>query len=147
MKRTAALLVVAAFAGCGGGSDPDEVRPPHLSDAQVIRGWVAALNAADYVSAASYFAPDALVQQIGVFHLHTRAAAIAFNRSLPCKGKVTKTNDEGRTTVATFSLSPGPFAAPEACDEPVRVRFLIEDGKFKEWRQLLESPPAPGDVV
>jgi limonene-1,2-epoxide hydrolase len=145
MRRWAVLFAVAALGGCGGGSDEDQ--PPHLSDAQVIRGWVAALNVADYVSAASYFAPDALVQQVGVFHLHTRSAAIAFNRSLPCKGRVTKVEDEGRTTVATFALRPGPFAPPGACDEPVRVRVRIEDGKFKEWRQLPEAPPLPSDVA
>lgn len=144
MRRAAALLAAAALAGCGGGSDE---QGPRLSDARVIRGWVAALNVGDYVSAASYFAPGALVQQVGVFHLRSRAAAIAFNRSLPCKGRVTKVEDEGRTTVATFSLSPGPLARPESCERPVRVRFRIEGGKFKEWRQLIESPPAPGDVV
>jgi limonene-1,2-epoxide hydrolase len=147
MKWAAALLAVAALAGCGGGSDSSAIQPGHLSDAHVIRGWVAALNVADYVSAASYFAPDALVQQQTIYRLHTRSEAIAFNRSLPCRGRVTKTVDEGRTTVATFSLRPGPFASPENCDRPVRVRFRIEHGKFKEWRQLPQGQPAPGDVV
>jgi limonene-1,2-epoxide hydrolase len=147
MRRAAALLAMAALAGCGGGSDSHAIQPRHFSDAQVIRGWMAALNAADYVSAASYFAPDALVQQQSIFRLHTRDAAIAFNSSLPCKGRVTETEDEGRTTVATFALRPGPFARPENCDQPVRVRFRIEDGKFKEWRQLPQEPLAPGDVA
>jgi len=140
MKRAAAVLVAAAFlAGCGGSSDkPAPV--PRQTDREVIRGWVAALNAGDYVAAASYFAKNAVVQQNDEFHLRTQADAETFNRDLPCRADLTDTKDEGKTTLAAFRLRAGPGGP---CHGRARVRFRIEDGKMREWRQLPETEPGP----
>ena len=139
MSRLAgAVLAAALLAGCGGSSDETPV--PKQTDSEVIRGWIAALDAGDYVAAASYFASNAVVQQSDVFRLRTQAEAEEFNRGLPCKADVSDTKDEGRTTVAVFHLRRGPGGP---CHGNVRVRFTIEGGKMKEWRQLPEHESGP----
>jgi hypothetical protein len=102
----------------------------------VVRGWSAALNRDDFERAAQYFARGALIQQTERFRLTSRRAALDFNRSLPCRGLVTKVHDEGATAVATFTLLPRPGAPRTSCDTTVRVRFRARGGKFVEWRQL-----------
>ena len=140
MRKAAAVAVaVIALAGCGGSDD--DMRPaPELPDREVIGGWLAALNAGDYVAAASYFADEALVDQGQPFRIHKREDAELFNRSLPCRGKLGDTKDEGRTTLAVFRLRAGPGGR---CSGSVRVRFTIARGKFKVFRQLLEREPGP----
>src|SRR3954453_16487236 len=139
MKRAAAVLVAAAFlAGCGGPSDK-QAPVPKQTDREVIRGWVAALNAGDYVAAASYFAKNAIVEQSAVFRLRTREEAETFNRDLPCRAVLTDTKDEGRTTLAAFRLRRGPGGP---CHGRARVRFTIKDGKMREGRPV--PPPPPG---
>jgi ketosteroid isomerase-like protein len=137
MRRALAIAVMAiAVAGCGGGSDEQPVPKP--TDREVIRGWIAALNASDYVAAASYFAKDAIVEQTDELRLHTRDEAEGFNQSLPCRADLTDTEDEGKTTLAAFRLRAGPGGP---CHGSVRVRFTIKNGKFTEWRQLPEAEP------
>jgi hypothetical protein len=142
VKRALAAVVVvaaAAVAGCGGSSDkPDPV--VRQTDKEVIRGWIAALDAGDYVAAASYFARNAIVEQSAVFRLRSRADAETFNRDLPCKADLTDTKDEGKTTLAAFRLRAGPGGP---CHGRARVRFKIESGKFREWRQLPEEQSGP----
>jgi hypothetical protein len=142
VRRAGILLLIAALAGCGGSDDRAEPRP--LSDACLIRGWSASLNASDYVAAASFFAPGAIVEQVAERRLRDRADAVLFNQSLPCRARVTKVRDEGDTTLAAFSLREGPGGP---CHGVVRVRFTIRDGKFKEWRQLPERRRPPGDTI
>lgn len=140
MKRlAAAALALALVAGCGGGSS-DDPPVPKQTDREVIRGWIAALDAGDYVAAASYFAKNAVVEQSDVFRLRTQTEAELFNRGLPCKADLTDTKDEGRTTLAAFRLRRGPGGP---CHGSVRVRFTIEGGKMKEWRQLPERESGP----
>jgi len=140
MRRLAVAAVAAvALAGCGGSS---EKPVPVQTDREVIRGWIAALNAGDYVAAASYFRKGAVVEQNDEFRLRTREDAELFNRSLPCRADLTDTKDEGRTTLAAFRLRRGPGGS---CHGRARVRFTIEHGKVREWRQLPE--PDGGPVV
>jgi hypothetical protein len=143
MRRLAAVAVLAvAIAGCGGGGgDSDPPLKTKLTDKQVISGWLAALNAGDYVSAGSFFARGAIVQQSEVFRLRNRTAAERFNSRLPCKGNLGTVRDEGKTTLATFHLRRGPGGN---CHGAVQVRFTIRHGKFTEWRQL---PEPSGPVV
>jgi len=142
MRRlVAAVLVTAVVAGCGGSSS-DETPIPKQTDREVIRGWIAALDAGDYVAAASYFAKNAVVQQNDVFRLRTQTEAEEFNRGLPCKADLADTKDEGRTTLAAFRLRRGPGGP---CHGSVRVRFTIEGGKMREWRQL--PAPESGPVI
>ncbi|HZI90298.1 MAG TPA: nuclear transport factor 2 family protein [Thermoleophilaceae bacterium] len=123
----------------GGGtrqSEPDE--------AAAIRAWSGALNDGDFDRAAAYFAPNAIVEQTQEIRLADRRAAIAFNRSLPCKADVTDVEDEGETVLAAFRLRDG-TGGP--CDGSARVRFTFRDGKFSEWRQLAEPPEPQGPVA
>jgi hypothetical protein len=74
--------------------------------------------------------------------LPDRAAAIAFNRSLPCRGKLTSVEDEGETSLATFALVAGSGGPGSNCEGSARVRFKIRQGRFERWRQLL-APVVP----
>jgi hypothetical protein len=141
--RRAALVALVALAGCG-AEDGRQAPRPVSSDAKLIRGWSRALNAGDYERAATYFAKDAIVEQTDKVRLPSRAAAIVFNRGLPCKADVTGIEDEGATSLASFRLKRGPGGP---CEGGARVRFTIERGKFTEWRQLPEQPPPPGDTA
>ncbi len=166
MKRVAAVLSAMALTvgGCsvgdgddskapGGGQEESErkapegaePRPGEPSEAEAIRAWSIALNSEDYEKAASYFAEGAIVEQVGETRLPDEDAAVAFNRSLPCKADVTDVEDEGDTVLAAFRLRGGPVGG---CDGgTARVRFRFEDGKFSEWRQLDEPPPAEGEIA
>ncbi len=150
---TGALAAVALMLGGCSLGDGDESKAPggaepragETGEAQAIRAWSAALNKEDYEKAASYFAQNAIVEQAGEMRLRDRDAAVAFNQSLPCKADVTDVEDEGKTLVAAFRLRGGPAGG---CDGgTARVRFRFEDGKFSEWRQLSEPPPAEGDIA
>src|SRR5215207_7124320 len=112
--------------------------PLHSYDGRVIRGWLLALERQDYQQAAYYFAPRALIDQGRPFRLATRAIAINFNASLPCRADLVRLKDEGRRVLATFSLRRGPGGP---CTGFVRVRYTIRNGKFTEWRQLPNTSP------
>lgn len=141
MRRAAAVALAAVVAaGCGGSSSP----APNRSDRAVISGWIGALNAHDYRRAAAYFARGAIVDQGRPIALPDRAAAIAFNRSLPCRGHLTSVKDEGKTSLGTFALVSGSGGPGSNCDGSARVRFTIRHGHFTVWRQLPEPPPAKG---
>jgi hypothetical protein len=137
-----ALACAVLAAGCGGGSDHSRPAPP--SDRAVISAWIDALNARDYRRAAAYFAPGAIVDQGRPVRLPDRAAAIEFNRGLPCRGKLTAVEDEGTTSLGTFALISGSGGPGANCDGSARVRFKIEEGRFKVWRQLPTAPAPPG---
>ena len=164
MRAAAAALVAGAtlmFAGCDTGenerersagpdarpgppSRPDRAAEP--KEARTIRAWNAALNAGDFEQAASYFAPGAIVEQVLVIRLRSRRDAIRFNKSLPCKSQVTDVADEGRTTLAAFRLQPGRGGGCRG-GGTARVRFRVQNGKFKEWRQLDEADQPPGEIA
>jgi hypothetical protein len=137
-----ALVVAGLVAGCG-GSGEHHPRPP--SDRAVIAAWLKALNAHDYARAASFFARGAIVDQGRPVRLPDRAAAIAFNRSLPCRGTLTSVEDEGATSLGTFTLVAGSGGPGANCEGSARVRFKIQRGRFERWRQLLAPvvPAAP----
>jgi hypothetical protein len=144
--RAAALSVVAVLAlglaACGGGDDGRD-------DEEVIRGWVEAVSAGEYGRAADYFAKGAIVEQAREFRLPDRSAAIAFNRSLPCRADLTDVEDEGDTSLAAFRLREGRggrCGAGDGAGETARVRFLIEDGRIVEWRQLPADPAPQGEI-
>lgn len=156
MRRLGCLAVAVALfaAGCGGGGSAAPARknpdaragsahaPPRTAgDSQVIHGWIAALDAGNFDRAADYFGTGALVQQTRGFRLSSHAAAVAFNRSLPCRASVTSIVREGRASLASFSLREG---ADGQCKEggTAQVRFVIRGGRIREWRQLA-APAAP----
>jgi hypothetical protein len=170
VRRAPALVAVLALAlsGCslGGGEDdkgPKAKTPTATAtgpeappgrrlhgeppEAAQIRGWSRQLNEGHFDQAASFFAPNAIVQQGDVIRLRDRRAAVAFNESLPCRADVTDVQREGHSIVAAFQLRPG--KGPRAsCDSSARVRFRFARGKFTEWRQLTEpATPSGGDTL
>ena len=156
MTRPALLLSLCALplGGCSAGDDrsdsPTKREAPRAdpkageprAEARAIRAWSAALNRGDFARAASFFAENAVVEQEVELRLPNRAAAIAFNRSLPCRADVTDVERRDSTVVAAFRLRMG-RAPGGGCDGgTARVRFRFSGGKFAEWRQL-EEPAAP----
>ena len=165
MRQGAAGLLAGAALALGGCSltaddeparsaKPDaRPRAPHEprrtaepAEALAIRAWNAALNAGDFDRAASYFARGAIVEQAVETRLRDRRDAIRFNMSLPCRSRVTDVDDEGRTTVAAFRLRPGRGGGCRG-GGTARVRFRVEHGKFKEWRQLDGQDGPPGQIA
>lgn len=164
MRRTCLYVVLGCLAlgGCSVGEDGREGSRPDRADpapggrpgadepereARAIRGWSAALNRGDFREAASYFADDAVVEQQEELRLPNRAAAEAFNRSLPCRADVTDVDADGATVVATFRLRRGRAPGGGCEGGAARVRFRFRDGKFTEWRQLGEQARPDGQVV
>jgi hypothetical protein len=169
VTRAAAALAVGlslALAGCSVGGDgtqdeqsaaptatatgpeaaPAKPRPGEPPEAAQIRGWSRELNAGHFEQAASFFARGAVVEQVQKIRLRDRTAAVAFNKSLPCRADVTDVKSEGGTVVAAFRLRPG-TGPKSACDSAARVRFRFSRGKFTEWRQLVDPAAPSADSV
>jgi hypothetical protein len=134
-----ALLVVPA--GCDSGSDEHGTKS---DEGRVIRDWLLALENGDYDHAADFFAPRALIDQGIPYRLRNRAAARLFNSGLPCRADLVEVEDDGARVLATFRLRDGPGGS---CDGFVKVRFGFHDGRFSEFLQLEQEPPAPGETV
>jgi hypothetical protein len=146
-----ALVALLLLAGCSGESDsqPEPLPPPVQRGAEyeerVIRGWLLALERDDYVHAAEFFAPNALIDQGDPYRLRGQSDARIFNASLPCRAELVDVADEpGPRSLATFSLREGPGGE---CTGRVKVRFTIVKGKFTVWRQFPEEPEPEGPVV
>lgn len=121
-------------------------KPGEPKEAAIIRAWSQAVSAGQFDKAASYFARNAVVVQAGPIKLTDHSAAVAFNKSLPCKSVVTDVKDEGKTVLAAFRLVKGNGSAT-SCDGPARVRFTFSGTKFKVWRQLSEPAAPSGDTA
>lgn len=132
------LLLVALLAGCGGGPSSAE---------GVVRAWSKAVNGGDNEAAARLFAPGArVVQGALVTRLETRAAAVAWNASLPCSGRIVELSSKGDTTTATFVLG---HRRTSRCDGPgqrARAVFRVDEGKIVVWHQLA-AVQGPATVI
>ena len=135
VSRRLALALAAAFLVIGGCAGEAEQDPE-----AVIRGWNRAVNAGDYERAGSFFAPNALIQQVEEMRVRGPAEAARFSGSLPCRAEVTGVVAEERSSVATFRLRDG----RTPCSGEAEVRFVVREGKFTEWRQLAPRPPPRG---
>ena len=115
------------------------------SDEEVIRGWTPPLNDGRLTRRPRTASPRARSSSRREARLPTRAQAIAFNRSLPCRAEVTDIEDEDGRRVARQRSTCAP-AGPGECSDggTARVRFVIEDGLIREWRQLPEAPLPSG---
>jgi hypothetical protein len=140
MGVLAAALLLAA---CGGGTKPLAI--PGNADPKaehVIDDWVNALRMGDVEKASSYFALPSIAENgPPPLRIANRAAALAFNRSLPCGARLIAATRAGRFTAATFRLTNRPGGA---CGPGVggiaRTAFVIRNGKILEWRRLPDRP-------
>jgi limonene-1,2-epoxide hydrolase len=135
---TAALVLLALMlTGCGSASASPE---------KVVRAWSDALNADDNERAADLFATDAQVVQGDLIRrLHTHAEAVAFNRGLPCSGRVVDVDVRGDEVEATFVLGDRRFSKCDGPGERAAAIFRIENGKIVLWHQVgapVERPSA-----
>ena len=138
MRVFAALAIVLAFAGCGGGG-----RTPEL----IVRAWSDAVNRGDDATAAALFARGALiVQGSASTRLDTRAEARAWNAGLPCAGKIVGLSSTGEVVTATFLLG---HRRGHTCDGPgarAVAAFRVHAGKIVLWHEL-GAQPAPNQPV
>ena len=113
------------------------------STEQVVRAWSAALNANHNEAAARLFAPNAeIVQGTLDARLTTHKAALAFNQSLPCAGRIIALKVAGWQARATFRLGQRP---KHRCDGPGQLAatlIVVRAGKIVLWAQI----PVPKDM-
>jgi limonene-1,2-epoxide hydrolase len=127
--RRLALLALVALAACSGDEPP--------GPEEVVRAWSRALNSGDNGAAADLFALGARIEQSGLeLTVRTRADALAWNRSLPCSGRIVAVETSGEEVTATFLLG---NRRTSACDAPggrVAAVFRVHEGKIVLFRQL-----------
>lgn len=129
----AALLAGGGAAACGGDDEP--------TAEEVVRGWSTALNAGDDERAAGYFAVGARVIQGGAARrLADREAAVRFNRSLPCSGRIVRLTREANRVTAVFVLGERPGRRCDGPGERAAAIFGVQDGEIVLWHQV--PPPA-----
>lgn len=77
--------------------------------------------------------------------MRTRADALAWNRSLPCSGRIVEIEISGEDATATFLLGDRPASACDAPGGRVAAVFRVRDGKIVLFRQLPNEsvPPEP----
>jgi limonene-1,2-epoxide hydrolase len=122
-----ALAAVTLAAGCGDSSPSAE---------SVVRAWSQALNHDDNTTAASLFARDAKVVQLGrVLTLRTRADALAWNAALPCSGRIVSIHSRGNTATATFRLGDRTHSRCDGPGQEATAIFRVVRGKIVLWHQ------------
>ncbi|HET7129967.1 MAG TPA: nuclear transport factor 2 family protein [Gaiellaceae bacterium] len=138
MTRVAILAAAVLLTACGGHAD----RSPEA----VARAWSAALNRSDDEAAAKLFAPRAAVIQDGELVLRTERAAVRWNASLPCGGRITRVLEQHEDQVlVVFRLKERPG---HRCDAPgldAAAVFRVEHGKIVLWQQT--NVPAQGPAI
>ena len=77
--------------------------------------------------------------------MRTRADALAWNRSLPCSGRIVEIEISGEDATATFLLGDRPTSACDAPGGRVAAVFRVRDGKIVLFRQPPNEsvPPEP----
>jgi hypothetical protein len=114
------------------------------SPGDVVRAWSLALNRSEDADAAALFAPEAEIVQGGVTAtLRTRAQAEAFNRSLPCSGRITKLETRDEFVTATFALGHRPGHQCDAPGARATAVFRVRHEKIVLWHQLGSEPASP----
>src|SRR5205085_11581107 len=124
-------------AGCGSNATGPS------SPSAVVRAWSHALNAGDNGRAADLFAGGAEVVQGGTeIRLRGHGDAVAFNRALPCSGRIVGLVARDGLVTATFVLGDRPKSRCDGPGQHARAVFRIRRGKIVLWHQL----PAPAQV-
>jgi hypothetical protein len=114
-----------------GGADP--------ADAELIDRWASALRRGDIDGAARFFAiPSVAENGPALIRITDRDDARLFNASLPCGARLIDAAAEGHFVIATFRLTerPGPGSCGTGTGETAKTAFVIEEGKFVEWRRV-----------
>ena len=109
--------------------------PPPPSPPAVVRAWSRALNANDNEAAAALFAPGAELIQ-GVDVRLTPRLALAWNRSLPCGGKIIGLTRTGDRVRATFLLKERPKHTCDGPGQKAAAVFIVKKGKIVVWEQV-----------
>ena len=131
------LLLAVALSACGSKAQAPSPR-------SVVRAWSKALNAGNNQGAADLFARDAqVVQGTLVTRLHTHSEAVAFNRALPCSGRIVELRSRGRDIQATFVLGNRPASQCDGPGERAAALFRIRRGKIVLWHQIPVPPAEP----
>jgi hypothetical protein len=107
--------------------------PP--SPPAIVRAWSKALNANDNKAAAALFAPGAELIQ-GVDVRLTPQLALAWNRSLPCGGKIIGLTRTGDRVRATFLLTERPKHTCDGPGQKAAAVFIVRKGKIVFWEQV-----------
>jgi hypothetical protein len=130
---------VAALAGCGSAQPSAE---------SVLRAWSQELNAGDNNAAAKLFAPGARVVQSGVvLRLKTYDEALAWNRALPCSGKIVSVTSDGDTASATFVLGNRQTSKCDGPGQRATALIRVRKGKIVLWHQTSGTATPTGPAI
>ena len=169
MRRRATVVIAVLLAGCGGsGDEPERAEPapaprmeavpaprPERPDTRVpagservIRAWLAAIRAADFEKAASYFAIPSRVQNGGPPRtLDNPARAIAWNATLPCGAILTgiRGGPDG-FAIAEFELTDRKGSkCGSGLGAPAASAIRVKEGRITDWVRLPDGEaPEPG---
>jgi hypothetical protein len=138
-----AYVVAALLASCGSGGGTNGGESGDRAAAGVIRAWADTLRRGEVARAASYFTLPVIVQNgTPPLKLTSRAQIRDFNLALPCGARVLRTYASGRYTTAVFRLTerPGAGRCGSGTGQTARTRFLVRDGKIREWRRVPDEP-------
>jgi hypothetical protein len=134
------ILAVVALAGCGSHTTP--------SPEAVARSWSADLDRNDNEAAARLFADGARIVQSGEIVLGDHAAAVQWNASLPCGGRIISVSPRGKTDVlVVFRLAERPG---HRCDGPgtdAAALFRVRGGRIVLWHQTTVPPVGVGGTI
>ena len=157
------VALAVGVAACGGDGPRTDLTTPGTDSrapaptptamvdpeaARVIRAWADTLRRGDVAGAARYFALPSLVSNgTQPIEVKTRAAAVMFNRTLPCGAKVIKLAPaEHEFVYVTFRLTerPGAGSCGAGTGETARTAMRVRDGRITDWLRVPDEEPDPG---
>jgi hypothetical protein len=129
-------LAVVPLTACGSGGTVVKQDDPQLPSA-VVRAWSAQVNDGDDEGAAALFARGArIIQGERELQLVTNDQAVAWNRGLPCSGRILAIRTRGELVNATFELGERPGHRCDAPGAVVKALFRVHAKKIVLWHQL-----------
>jgi SnoaL-like domain len=111
--------------------------PPPPKPAAIVRAWSRDLNANDNLAAAQLFARNArVIQPPYGGRLTSAEAALEFNASLPCAGRIVKLTVRGKRVTAVFVLGHRPKHTCDGPGQKAAAVFVVENGLITLWEQI-----------